>query len=283
MAGPPLLFVERRGSGPPVLLVHGFAATSFVYRHWAPELARRFEVHLIDLKGCGEAPKPRDGRYGPRDLAAPIVEHILAHDLRDLTLVGHSLGGGVTLLAALALVDLGQLDRVRALIGIASAAYLQREPPFVRLSRTPFAPTLLRAAPKASLMSRVVREIVYDPDGVTDAQVEGYANPLRSADACHAAVQIARQAIPPDLTSITRRYAELDVPSLVLWGRSDRVVPLRLGERLARDLPRGRLVVIDECGHIPQEETPAVSRQLVERFLEEHAPTQAGKTSESRE
>ncbi|MEQ1857848.1 MAG: alpha/beta fold hydrolase, partial [Longimicrobiales bacterium] len=60
----------------------------------------------------------------------------------------------------------------------------------------------------------------------------------------------------------------LDMPALLIWGRSDRVVPLSVGERLARELPKAQLHVLDRCGHLPAEEVPHESFAVVERFLD---------------
>ena len=63
------------------------------------------------------------------------------------------------------------------------------------------------------------------------------------------------------------------MPTLVLWGRVDKVVPLSIGERLAKDLPRARLVVLDRCGHLPAEEMPDESYAELEKFLDEGVRT----------
>jgi len=78
----------------------------------------------------------------------------------------------------------------------------------------------------------------------------------------------ARQIVPPDLDATTRRYPEIDVPTLLLWGRHDPVVPLEIGMRLERDLPNAQLHVLERCGHIPQEERPEDSFAVLTDFLD---------------
>ncbi|MBE3110073.1 MAG: alpha/beta fold hydrolase, partial [Acidobacteria bacterium] len=100
--GPPeepvRLFVEEKGEGKPVLLIHGFGASTFTWRGVAPELAQDNHVIAVDLKGFGQSDKPLDERYAASDQAALLAQLIEARDLRDLTLVGHSYGGGIALL-----------------------------------------------------------------------------------------------------------------------------------------------------------------------------------------
>ncbi|MDE0730912.1 MAG: alpha/beta hydrolase, partial [Longimicrobiales bacterium] len=67
---------------------------------------------------------------------------------------------------------------------------------------------------------------------------------------------------------MTARFEELDVPTLVLWGRQDRVVPLWVGERLADQLPDANLEVLENCGHMPAEELPEESWEVLRKFLD---------------
>jgi pimeloyl-ACP methyl ester carboxylesterase len=262
------LHAEVHGEGPPILLVHGYGASGHSFRAWVPTLARSHRVILVDLKGFGAAPKPDDDRYSPIDLARPLVDLVVREGLTHLTLVGHSLGGAVVLVAALGLLDAGEQGRVRALVSVAGAAYPQTLPPFAVMARRPrLFRMALAAVPTRWLVRRVLRTIVYDPEGIDADQVEGYAAPLRSATARRALVACARQLVPPDSDRFTSRYPELDMPALLLWGRQDPVVPLGLAERLRTALPRARLVTLERCGHLPAEERPAESLRVLQDFL----------------
>jgi pimeloyl-ACP methyl ester carboxylesterase len=114
----------------------------------------------------------------------------------------------------------------------------------------------------------VLRSIVHDPDTVTDEQVEEYSRALTTSEGLRAAMDVGRSIVPDELDTLTRRYPEIDVPTLLLWGEQDRVIPLWVGERLAEELPDARLVVVPECGHLPAEEHPATSLAHVLDFLD---------------
>ncbi len=263
-----------RGFGPDgevFLLVHGYAASSYTWRHWTTPLARRGRVLTVDLKGFGEAPKPDDGRYGIPDLADLLVALVRELDLRGLTLVGHSLGGGLALLTALRLLDASE-PRLSRLALVSAPAYEQRLPPFVTLSQSPrLTGALARLIGPERVVSQVLRTIVYDPDAITDEQIAAYARGLGSREAVRAAMEVGRSIVPEDLDMISRRYREIDVPTFLLWGEHDPVVPLWVGRRLDDELPDARLVVLDACGHLPQEERPDVSLAAFEAFLDETA------------
>lgn len=263
---------------PTFLLIHGYGASSFTWRSWIPELSRRGHVVMVDMKGFGDAPRPDDGRYSPADQAELIHRLIVQRDLNRVFIAGHSLGGGVALIVALRLLDeartRGTLSRLSGLISMAGASYLQRLPPFVALSRHPWLSALVfRLLGPRRLIRLVFRTIVHDNSRVTRTQVEGYADPLRRPDALQGLLWAAAQIVPPDLEAQTARYGEIDVPALLIWGRQDPVIRLWVGERLEQDLPQATLVVLDECGHMPQEERTEDVLEILGEFLDGVAAT----------
>ena len=270
------LHVETLGPDPDpgvdsIVLLHGYGGSSFSWRYWAPFLAKRAHVVLVDMKGFGSAPKPDDGQYGPRHQAELIYRLILQADLQRVTLIGHSLGGGVALDTALRLLD-SEPGRLKRLILVASAAYKQRMPLFVALAKyRRLASTALRILGTQFVIRHVLKSIVFDPSEVSDNQVLGYAKPLSSPEAHRALIDTALAIIPPDLEKLTARFEELDVPTLVLWGRQDRVVPLWVGERLADKLPDAKLQVLENCGHMPAEELPKESWEALQAFLDQRS------------
>jgi pimeloyl-ACP methyl ester carboxylesterase len=126
--GPPdapvKLYTVERGEGPPVLLIHGFGTNSFTWRHVAPDLARDHKVIAVDLKGFGRSDKPFDERYAASDQAELLAQLILDRDLHNLTIVGHSFGGGIALLLALE-ADTRLHGRIAKLVLLDTIARLQ--------------------------------------------------------------------------------------------------------------------------------------------------------------
>jgi pimeloyl-ACP methyl ester carboxylesterase len=264
------LHIEEYGEGDrQIMLLHGFGATSYTWRSWIGTLAKDHRVWSMELKGHGSAPAPPDDLYSIHDHADLVHRLIVQKDLRRLTLVGHSMGGGVALLVALRLLEEERLER---LVLVSSAAYPQRLPPFIALAgRGRLSEWGLRFFPKRFLIRWVLRSIVFDPERITDAQVEAYAEPLFSPAHRTALIKTAVRIIPPDFEEITRRIPEIDLPTLLLWGKHDWVVPLDIAERLAGALPNAQLEVMEECGHVPPEELPKESLEIVLEFLRDGA------------
>lgn len=249
------------------LLVHGFAGSTFTWRYWAPRLAMRSRTLVVDLMGFGAAPKPRDGRYEPGEQARMLEALLIEQDVRAVTLIGHSMGGGICLLTGLRLRDTGSVE-LRALVLVAAAAHRQKLPPLVGFSRRPgLTRRLVRIIGPRRIVRATLRSIVYDSGTITSEQVEAYAAPLESDDGLLAAMASGQNILPPDLDVHTERYPELEVPTLLLWGDTDRVIPMRVARKLHEELPQATLHVLPRCGHVPPEEQPRESWSIVEDFL----------------
>jgi len=125
----------------------------------------------------------------------------------------------------------------------------------------------VRMLPPA-VQARLALRIAYlDNSKIEDEEVEMYAAPLRTAAGKHAIIHSARQIIPEGLEEISERYKTITVPTLIGWCDHDRIVPLDVGLKLRRTLPNAHLKIIDDCGHMPQEEQPEATLELIQGFL----------------
>jgi pimeloyl-ACP methyl ester carboxylesterase len=257
--------------GPPLLLLHGFGTNGYTWNRWLPVLSRSHRIFVLEMKGFGDAPKPRDDRYSPLDQASLLHRWILQKNLWNLTVVGHSLGGGVALLTTLAF-QREDRRRIRRLALIAGIAYPQPLSPYLRLLGHPVVgPLLLRLLPLRRVFRIALRKAYHPSHPVPESHVEAYVHPLRTAEGRYALSRSAAQLLAPASVAMATRYREADLPTLLLWGREDPVVPLWVGERLLTELPDARLEILEGCGHMPQEEAADESLQRFLRFLEETA------------
>ncbi|MEX1258907.1 MAG: alpha/beta hydrolase [Gemmatimonadota bacterium] len=265
----PALHVVTRGKGdPPLVLVHGFGAHGHFWRHWRPWLESRHRTHTLDLLGAGLSPAPPAADYSPAAQASRVAALV-----RDLggpapVMIGHSLGAGVALLATLLLRDAGSSAAPRALVLVSGAVYPQRLPPYISLARIPGLRWLFLVAPPPRPLLRLgIRGIVRKKESVNAEQVEGYREPLRSLARRRALVRGAGQLDLEAGAALARRVPEVDLPTLLIWGAEDPVVPVAHAERLARELPDAELVLLPGIGHLPPEEDPERSVEPVLAFL----------------
>jgi pimeloyl-ACP methyl ester carboxylesterase len=126
-----------------------------------------------------------------------------------------------------------------------------------------------RLVPKKTLVRGVYRSIVEREDAISEARVEAYAAPLRRPEVQRAALEVARNLFGPEVESFTARYPDIDVPLLCLWGDRDPVVPTWVGQRLAAEVPGGRYVELERCGHQVTEECPKASLRHLLDFMAE--------------
>lgn len=264
---PVRLAYREQGQGKPILLIHGFGANAYTWRHLVPELAATHRVITLDLKGFGQSDKPLDENYSVLDQAALVSEFIDRKKLKDVTLVGHSLGGGVALVLALD-QNAERRGRIKRLALLDSVAYAQKIPIAFSVLRAPvIGPVSSYLIPK-ELQARAALRIAYHDDSKFDrTDVAEYAGPLHDRGAQHALIRSARQIIPENIDQLAARYPTITIPTLVLWCDHDKVVKPHIGWRLHQDLPNSTFTVVSGCGHIPQEERPRETAQAIKALL----------------
>jgi len=252
------------GQGPHhIVLLHGFAASLHTWDDLAPLFpATEFTLHLLDLAGHGHSSKLPNGDYSALHNARITTAYIRSRQLTDVTLMGHSFGGAVALFTALGCPEAGRL------ILIGTPGFPQRVPPFMRILGLPLiGPLLMGAVPAGTIARTALKRAFYRHELITERLVERYAAGYRCQGASAALSRTVRQIIPPNAAQLVAGYADLAIPVLLMWGEHDRIVRPWQGERLHRELPDARLVIIPDCGHNPHEERPRETFALIREFL----------------
>jgi pimeloyl-ACP methyl ester carboxylesterase len=268
------LHFESHGSGPPIVMIHGIGANICTWKPLVEPFARTNKLFLIDLKGFGKSPKPKDNRYSVQDQADLIHQFIIQQDLRGLTLVGHSMGGAVALFVALRLMK-EKSDRLSALVVVDGAAYRQKLPLFIAILRLPIIRSVVFFLLSDKANTRLIlKKSYFDDTKITKEQIKAYAEPLGMPGGKYALVSTAEKIIPSNIDQITQEYPNITIPTLIIWGRQDEIVPLSVGETLHQAIRQSEFEVIDECGHIPSEEKPDETIKILQRFLEKPRITQ---------
>ena len=264
---PVKLAYRNHGRGKPVLLLHGFGANVYTWRHIEPVLAERHRVIAIDLKGFGNSDKPFDGNYSVFDQAELVGDFIIEQDLKDLTLVGHSFGGGIALL--LALDKRPKLKRrIKRLVLIDTIAYPQKIPLFFKILRTPVANHVGTRITPPYMQARTALKIAYHNDSkINRRDVTAYAQPLATPGGKYALIETAKSIDLDAFKDVTPRYSTMKLPTLILWCKHDKVVPEKIGLKLHSALPRSTFRNMGDCGHLPHEEKPAETAQEILAFL----------------
>lgn len=247
-------------NAPPMILIHGFAASNLVWSKVFLELAAGgFRVIAPDLLGYGYSSKPRNLDYTIARQADMLVGFLERLGIDRAVLVGSSYGAAIAVTIAL---DHPSLVEKLVLVGAVNnnkpTRYL-----LMRLFGSPIIGDVLSPLVVGSRrLLRLRMKRVYDRHAweLDERRVDARHLPLRTRGAHRAIVRTVRRW---DADRVSRDAHLLTQPTLLLWGDSDREVPLRDGEHLHEEIPNSRLVVFRECGHLPQEEYPEAFTKLV--------------------
>ena len=262
------LHCEMYGEGNPVLCLHGLGASTYSWRNLIEPVSKDYKLILIDFRGFGASPKPNDKHYSIQEHADSIYQFILEHDLKNLTLVGNSFGGAVSLLVAIRLCE-QERARFSKLILVDSGGYNQHLPIHLKLLRMPVLGWLaIHVLPPWISALTVLKDSYYDWRKITRKQIRAYAKPIGEPGGRHAMLETAKQIIPANIDEIIAKYKTICVPTLIIWGQQDRVIPIVIGQMLDEAIPDSSLVAIDHAGHVPQEEVPEAVVPLVLEFLQ---------------
>ncbi len=257
------LHVRVTGKGQPLIMLHGFGASSYSFSKIIPELSKYFTIYAFDLKGFGDSPKPDDHRYSVYDQALLVDQYLKKHHLDKVILLGHSYGGGVAL--SLALLD---PKRFAKLVLIDSASYDQQLPKLIRWLQIPVLGKLgFYLIPATVEVKESYKYAFYDKRKIPEDIVREYARNLYKPNARKVYLQTVENLIPEDIEEVSRRYKTIHIPTLIVWGANDIDIRKEKAYRLHRDIPHSQLKIIPRCGHIPHEEKPQETLKVLEDFL----------------
>jgi pimeloyl-ACP methyl ester carboxylesterase len=262
------------GRGPVLVLLHGITCSSETWEAIIPALARHYTVIAPDLLGHGRSAKPRN-EYSISAYANSVRDLLLALGQTRVTLVGHSLGGGVAMQFAY------QFPEMVERLALVSAGGLGRElHPILRAAAVPGAGWLLPRVCTEGL-HRIV-------DGATRflgrtglraatdvREVWRGFKTLRDAGARDAFVQTVRGAIDVGgqrATALDRLYLTAHIPTLIVWGEQDRIIPVEHGHAGHAGIPGSRLEVFTEAGHFPYLDCPLRFLSVLTDFLQATRP-----------
>jgi pimeloyl-ACP methyl ester carboxylesterase len=259
------LRVAIAGGGPPVVLLHGLFVDHSTWDGVAEALARDFHLVAPDLPGFGESEKPSPGRfsYGVDAFAEAIADLYAGLGLGRAAVVGHALGGAVAMTLAARHPEL--VER------LVLAAPLCEPANFDLRSRIGLFPLVggfvfKQLWSRASFRSFFRATMLASPGSVPPGRIDRYFELFSSPLARGAALATLRATV--DTRAVVAHTPRLHTPTLVVWGRQDRVIPAGVGQRLAREIPGARFELLP-TGHAPQEEQPVELAGIIQRFLRE--------------
>jgi pimeloyl-ACP methyl ester carboxylesterase len=264
------------GSGPALLLLHGIGSERQTWAPVLPLLAEHFTVIAPDLLGHGASAKPRAdyslGGYanGMRDLLGLL-------EIETVTVVGHSFGGGVAMQFAYQFPE-----RTERLVLVATGGLGPEVSILLRVLTLPTAPAVLTLShftlirPLLRTLAAATAAVAPAPIAADLAEALTVYTGLRSPAARAAFLRVLHHVMDwrgQLVTMRDRSYLTAGMPTLIVWGERDSVVPASHAVWASREMPHSRLVLMPDVGHFPHRERPeAFSRSVVE-FVADTAPS----------
>ncbi len=265
------------GSGPVVLLLHGITQSAASWRRVIPLLAERFEVIAPDLLGHGESAKPV-GDYSMGAYASAVRDLFVLLRRRSATVVGHSLGGGIAMQFAYQFPE-----RTERLVLVSSGGLGRDVHPIIRAATLPGAGLVLPVLSVAPLRhavefaGQVLSRFGYEagPDAVESWR--GFTS-LADVGARRAFILTLRTSVSPHgqrVLATDRLYLAEGLPTMIVWGGRDPIIPVAHGIAAAQAIAGCRLELLADAGHFPQLSHPERVVEVLVDFVDQTEPSAA--------
>jgi pimeloyl-ACP methyl ester carboxylesterase len=255
------LHYYEAGRGEPVVMVHGFLGCGYTWRKNIPALtAAGYRVFAPDLPGFGFSDKPREIEYNYKTFADSLNRFLDAKGVKRATLIGNSMGGGVSIRFAI-----DYPDRVNKLILVDASGVKHNRNVFFKMITIPGLNSFIGSLfSRGAVMAAMKQSMFYDGKMATPEDADVYLAALRTPGTLNAA----------SMTMKTNRFdyddgefAKIKAPTLIIWGDKDKVISPAVASVFHHRIAGSQLVMIPKCGHLPQEEKPAEFNKLVLDFL----------------
>ncbi len=254
-------YVEKGIGSDHLLFLHGFRSHSFTWRALLDPLAEAgFHVWAIDLIGYGLSDKPVEDVYSADLFVQQINAFMKAKGINQAHIIGNSMGGGLALL--LALLDPGP---IRSLMLLSALGY-PLETSF-SLTIGKHIAHIWPAFMNPTMVRFGLKQIVYHADKISDEQVDAYSLPYRFPGGVKASLLTLEKFDNQHLIDMQPKYSKLKMPTLIIWGKYDSLLPIAHYEKFNQDFPHAEKLLINNCGHLPQEEAPEQVLNAILKFL----------------
>lgn len=250
---------------PPIILLHGYPASSHLWRNCIPALAEDFIVYAPDFPGYGRSDRRLDADHDLDFYVQFLNDFLDELKLDSIDLVGHDLGG----MAGLSFVS-RHPEKVNRFVVMDTGPY--PEWPFllriiIWFARNPFFARSMLSKP---IFKNIFKSATARPDALSNETIAHYRQTwIENPEARQAFSHVIKMP-PSALTEPREKLRSISVPTLILWGQNDWLLPPKIAGELHNDIPGSQLVILPKCGHFLQEDNPeAVTAQIKYFFNEE--------------
>jgi pimeloyl-ACP methyl ester carboxylesterase len=260
------------GEGDPIIMVHGFPSSSFMWNPLMGHLINDgFKCGGLDLMGLGDTLNPMDMDFGIEGQAVHVFQyHRHFFKSQKTILIGHELGAAVALTLALQ-----KPGMVKGLI-LTGGAFLNNWPtslmaPLKTASRIPFAyNALIKSGFGLKLLRHNLEKSFYSKTETNNLYIDDFLRPISNSTSAQARLQKLLTDLNPRFTNTFAKYLyRISIPVLVLWGENDSILPVKDGHKLSAAIKGATFKAISNCGHFAPIEQPEQVAELITNFIKQ--------------
>lgn len=250
---------------PPLILLHGYPANSYLWRHCMGTLSKQFRVYAPDLPGFGRSDKPLDVSYDLVFFEEFLLEYYAALDIKKAHLAVHDLGGMIGL--GFAAHNPRLVDKFIVMNTLPDKNFPKEMQDFYGFVRSPFFSKILRFKPVFSYSFFGDKTIVYNKETIKSDSIEEYHSQWSKNRTDKMAFSKVLGAPADKITASVEDLKTITLPTLILWAENDYAMDTGLARQLAGIIPGAELRFIPECGHFSPEEKPSEVSAYMLDFL----------------
>ncbi|MFT6064158.1 MAG: pimeloyl-ACP methyl ester carboxylesterase [Paraglaciecola sp.] len=252
------------GKGVPIVLVHGTASSLHTWDAWTKELTKNYRVIRMDLPAFGITGPNKNADYSIKAYTAFLDQFLTKINVDSFYLVGNSLGGNIAWnytaehpkkIEKLILVDASGLPTNKP------------QPAIFKMAKTPVLSSLFLYVTPKFFIKKNMKEVYGDKSKLTDSLVTRYHKMALRVGNRQAFIDRAKIDFKLGAKVNVDKLKSIQTPTLLIWGAKDTWIPLDNGKRMDRILPNSKLVVLENSGHVPMEENPTESVEILKDFL----------------
>jgi pimeloyl-ACP methyl ester carboxylesterase len=246
------LYYIEQGEGFPVVIIHGFMCSCEDFRNIIKALSAYYKVIAVDLIGFGKSDKREDLNYSKKNMADLIYKLMSNKGYKKYSVIGHSMGGGV----ALNLVH-HHAESIKSLVLVDSVGYKN-------IRRPPIPPVLIEIVFKQYYLQKLFYRICIYNTSNFNAERFDKIYYLNCAIPSKTIYNFSRQ---DDSKTAEGNMRNITLPTLILWGKYDRITPIQNAYYFNNDINGSKLIIFDKSGHMPYVEEEEKFVEVVLRFF----------------
>ncbi len=257
--GVKISYLEEGQGKKNIIFIHGFSGSANNWIEMFPYLLDEFKIYALDLPGFGSSDKPLDIKFNVRVYADYILKFMDKLKIEKAIFCGNSLGGAISIK-----IHLKDSKKVEKLILVNSAGYVIGLSNFLYLADGIPIESFLKVLKKFlndDFYIRSVMKMVFFKQDIVDKIFDKYAEPLRQEGVVEFIVNLSRAM---DDLNIKDDLPQVEVPTLIIWGEYDKVLPVENAYHFHKLIKNSQLKILKDAGHVPMEEYPqAIAKEII--------------------